>query len=194
MNEEIKFCTVRKVKDPTRGTSRSAGIDLYVPEDLTQAQLDKCQPIKQEIRALVEGKNGLVKQLQLFPQQRILIPSGVKCNIPKGYAGVIMNKSGVSSKTGLCKLAELIDEDYQGEIHINVVNTGNEVVKIVPGEKIAQMVLIPVMIAPLKKMGSVEELFSEGETERGVGGFGSTDKTKSEKPKKKPGRPSKKQK
>ena len=76
--DPIKFTKIRNVKTPTRGTPRSAGIDFYVPEDLTQSELDVKQPVKQEIRALVEGKFGLIKKLELFPNQRILIPSGIK--------------------------------------------------------------------------------------------------------------------
>lgn len=173
--DPIKFTKIRNVKTPTRGTPRSAGIDFYVPEDLTQSELDVKQPIKQEIRALVEGKFGLIKKLELFPNQRILIPSGIKMKIPTGYAGVVMNKSGVASKTGLDKLAELIDEDYQGEIHINVVNTGTNPVVIRPGDKIAQMIITPVYIADLEMKNSTDEVFTE-ETVRGEGGFGSTNK------------------
>ena len=173
--DPIKFTKIRNVKTPTRGTPRSAGIDFYVPEDLTQSELDVKQPVKQEIRALVEGKFGLIKKLELFPNQRILIPSGIKMKIPTGYAGVVMNKSGVSSKTGLDKLAELVDEDYQGEIHINVVNTGTNPVVIRPGDKIAQMIITPVYIADLELKNSVDEVFTE-ETVRGEGGFGSTNK------------------
>jgi dUTP pyrophosphatase len=95
--------------------------------------------------------------------------------IPTGYAGVVMNKSGVSSKTGLDKLAELVDEDYQGEIHINVVNTGTNPVVIRPGDKIAQMIITPVYIADLELKNSADEVFTE-ETVRGEGGFGSTNK------------------
>lgn len=173
--DPIKFTKIRNVKTPTRGTPRSAGIDFYVPEDLTQSELDVKQPVKQEIRALVEGKFGLIKKLELFPNQRILIPSGIKMKIPTGYAGVVMNKSGVASKTGLDKLAELIDEDYQGEIHINVVNTGTNPVVIRPGDKIAQMIITPVYIADLEMKNSTDEVFTE-ETVRGEGGFGSTNK------------------
>lgn len=173
--DPIKFTKIRNVKTPTRGTPRSAGIDFYVPEDLTQSELDVKQPVKQEIRALVEGKFGLIKKLELFPNQRILIPSGIKMKIPTGYAGVVMNKSGVSSKTGLDKLAELIDEDYQGEIHINLVNTGSNPIVIRPGDKIAQMIITPVYIADLEMKNSADEVFTE-ETIRGEGGFGSTNK------------------
>ncbi len=95
--------------------------------------------------------------------------------IPTGYAGIVMNKSGVASKTGLDKLAELIDEDYQGEIHINVVNTGTNPVVIRPGDKIAQMIITPVYIADLEMKNSADEVFTE-ETVRGEGGFGSTNK------------------
>ena len=74
-------------------------------------------------------------------------------------------------KVGAC----VIDEDYQGEIHLHVHNIGKEVVMIEPGMKLVQMILIPVLYDSIEEVSSIDELY-EVETERGEGGFGSTGK------------------
>lgn len=145
----MKIAKTRDVKTPTRGTNQSAGLDFYIPNDF--------------------------EEIVLAPGERALIPSGIKANVPEDMALIAFNKSGVASKLGLCKLAEVVDEDYQGEIHISVVNTntapfGN--VTLSPGQKIIQFVLIPVDYRiPIEV--EENELFSET-TVRGTGGFGST--------------------
>ena len=70
--------------------------------------------------------------------------------------------------------AKIVDEDYQGEIHIHLVNVGDEYVTIKPGTKIAQFILVPVDYDDISVVPR-NQLFSE-ESERGEGGFGSTDK------------------
>ena len=144
----MKITKIRDVITPTRGTSRSAGLDFYVPRDFG-------------------FKN-------LKPGERILIPSGIRANVPSGFALIAFNKSGVASKLGLGKMAEVVDEDYQGEIHISVVNTSNVSVRIESGQKIIQFVLIPINYA-LPIVVEENELYNET-TERGEGGFGSTDR------------------
>ena len=85
-----------------------------------------------------------------------------------------MNKSGVATKKGLIVGACVVDEDYQGEIHLHVINTSNERVSVEPGEKLVQMLLIPVFYDILEEVNSEEELFGGEQTVRGQGGFGST--------------------
>ena len=140
----MKFLKIRDVKDPSRGTSKSAGIDLFVPNDF-------------EYRTLSPG-------------QSVLIPAGLKANVPENYAFIAFNKSGVATKKHLAVGACVIDEDYQGEIHIHLVNVGNEYVTIKPGTKIAQFILVPVSYQGVEVVPEAE-LFPEA-TERGEGGFG----------------------
>ena len=92
----MKFLKIRPVKDPTRGTSKSAGIDLYIPFEITT--------------------------IELKPGESTLIPSGLKVDVPKNHVFVAMNKSGIATKKGLSVGACVIDEDYQGEIHIHLTN------------------------------------------------------------------------
>ena len=156
----MKYTKIRKVKSPTRGTSQSAGIDFYVPDEWNDGQ-----------------------PCSVPPGGRVLIPSGIKVNVPTGYALIAFNKSGVASKTGLVVGAAVVDEDYQGEIHLNMINTnqlietfencawsGHVVIK--PGDKLSQFILVPVNYANPVEV-ELENLYTET-SERGEGGFGST--------------------
>lgn len=147
----MKILKVRDVKTPTRGTTGSAGLDFYVPNDFPGTHY-------------------------LATSQSINIPSGIKVNIPEGYALIVMNKSGVALKKGLQVGACVIDEDYQGEIHIHVTNIGDGIAEIKPGEKLVQMLLIPIAYPGIEEVYKEEDLF-ETATQRGAGGFGSTGTT-----------------
>lgn len=147
-NLGLRVALIRDVKPPTRGTAGSAGIDFFVPNDYPQSLCT------------------------LAPGERCFIPSGVKANVPDGYALVAFNKSGVALKKQLFVGACVVDSDYQGEIHLHLVNTSNRHVEISPGEKILQFCLLPVDHGLISVVNE-EDLFSEI-TARGSGGFGST--------------------
>ena len=144
----MKIAKIRNVKTPTRGTEGSAGIDFYVPNDYPS---NLCL---------------------LRPGDRYFIPSGIKANVPNGYALVAFNKSGVALKKSLLVGACVVDSDYQGEIHLHLINVSDKAVIIEPGEKLVQFLLIPVEHCGIEEV-SEEDLF-ESETNRGAGGFGST--------------------
>lgn len=167
----LYFTKVRNVKSPTRGTKRSAGIDFYVPEFDERFIVD----LKSKNGSIMFEYDGEkpIPNIVLYPHNRILIPSGIYVKIHHNFALIAHNKSGVASKKGLDILASVVDEDYQGEIHLNVVNTGTENVIIQPGEKLVQFILIPVLYAKLQEVETLEGLYPEI-TERGTGGFGST--------------------
>jgi len=158
MSIDFFFVKTRQVKSPVRGTSESAGIDFFVPDDF--------EPV--EVR----------------PGSSILIPSGIKCAYPPGYALILFNKSGIATKYKLTSLACVCDSDYQGEIHISLINVGKDMVSINPGMKIAQFILVPISLAEPQELGSEEDLWSSwssmsasrqtSESSRGEGGFGST--------------------
>jgi dUTP pyrophosphatase len=170
----MKYSRIRNVLAPTRGTEKSAGIDFYMP--LFDEKFINDLISKNYWLDVSFAKEYLLetKKIMLQPQERILIPSGIKVNIPKGHVLIGFNKSGVSSKKGLDFLACVVDEDYQGEVHISLVNTGNDCVEINEHEKITQWVLLPVNYSKPEEV-KLEELYLET-TERGAGGFGSTDK------------------
>jgi len=106
-----------------------------------------------------------------------MIPSGVHAEIPIGYMGIYFNKSGVATKKRLLIGAQVIDTYYDGECHINVHNVSDRNVLIQSGDKLTQMVLIPVVHAQSLEV-PLDELYSgmKEEEHRGAGGFGSTDK------------------
>ena len=110
--------------------------------------------------------------MPIHPQERVLIPAGVKYNLEKGYALIAFNKSGVGSKKGLDVLACVGDSDYQGEFHISVVNTGSDIISIEEGEKLVQCLVLPIEL-PMVIETPEDQLYCEA-TERGDGGFGST--------------------
>jgi len=144
----MKLAKIRNVKTPYRGTDGSAGIDFFVPDDFPK---ELCT---------------------IQPNERFFIPSGIKANVPDGYALIAFNKSGVALKKGLMVGACVVDSDYQGEIHLHLVNTSYKAVTIEPGEKLTQFLLIPVNHCDVEVV-TPNQLFEE-ETERGSGGFGST--------------------
>lgn len=162
----LKFSKVRDVKSPERGTDRSAGIDFFVPN----------------------GQDYYVSQ-----HSDVLIPSGIKVDIPEGFMLMAADKSGVATSYMACVKAgrtpkndafnsaviigaKIIDEDYQGEIGLHLINVGNSPIVIRAGQKIAQFILVPVEYCAIEEVPE-DSLFST-KTQRGEGGFGSTNKKK----------------
>lgn len=139
---------IRKVSEnaiiPKRATGGSAGLDL-------------CACIDAPI-TLQGGETALV-------------PTGLAIELPSAdYGAFIFARSGLAIKhgIGLLNAVGVIDSDYRGEIKVGLINQINEAYTIEPGERIAQMVIMPVSMMP------VEEVDALGETDRGAGGFGST--------------------
>ena len=164
----MRIFKVKDVKTPTRGTAMSAGIDLYIPNEFF---------IKKEedlISAPTYGKD--IQTLKLEPGESVLIPSGIRVKVPKNRALIAFNKSGVAVKKNLMVGACVIDEDYTGEIHIDVKNVGNKETWIQAGEKIIQLLCIPVDYVSIIESKSEEECFGKSldTSERGQKGFGST--------------------
>lgn len=122
-----------------------------------------------------EGASGMdiraqvSQNLKIGPGERFLVPTGISVEIPTGYEIQIRPRSGLAIKKGITLLNTpgTIDSDYRGEIMIILANMGQEIFEIHDQDRIAQMVLCPVVKAEL-----VEQELSE--TDRGEGGFGST--------------------
>ena len=114
----------------------------------------------------------------LAPLSRINIPSGIYCQMENACRALIAhNKSGVASKHGLIYGAQVVDFEYHGEIHINVINTSSSVVRIYAGQKLMQFLEIPIFTSAIEEVDSLQDLY-DGATSRATGGFGSTDKEK----------------
>lgn len=114
----------------------------------------------------------LNESITVSPGQRVLVPTGLCFEIPPGYEIQARARSGwaIKSGMGLVNAPGTIDADYRGEVKIILINFGQEPVTIQDQDRIAQLVLCPVVQAEFIEM---EEL---GETDRGAGGFGSTGK------------------
>ena len=132
-------------KLPTYGTEFSAGADLYacLEEDVTIA-----------------------------PGETKAIPTGIAMEVPVGCAGLVYARSGLATKRGLAPANKVgvVDSDYRGEILVMLHNHGREAQTIGHGERVAQMVITPVLTPQYIE---TEEL---SDTKRGTGGFGSTGK------------------
>jgi dUTP pyrophosphatase len=109
--------------------------------------------------------------LSIAPQETVLLPTGIAIYIadPK-LAAVILPRSGLGHKHGIVlgNLVGLIDSDYQGELKISCWNRGSEPFTVNPGERIAQLVFVPVVQAAFEVVDAFTESF------RGEGGFGSS--------------------
>jgi dUTP pyrophosphatase len=109
--------------------------------------------------------------LQLAPGETTLIPSGLAIHVADaGLAAVLLPRSGLGHKHGIVlgNLVGLIDSDYQGQVFVSCWNRGDETFTIQPGERIAQMVIVPVVRADFE---IVDEFV---DSDRGAGGFGHT--------------------
>lgn len=128
---------------PTKATEGSAGFDLY---------------------------SCVTKPAPIEPNNRLLISTGIAIEIPSNCCGMICSRSGLAAKHGVFVLNApgIIDSDYRGEIKVLLCNLGTETIVIENGQRIAQLVIVPVITSELKLSNRLIE------TVRGAGGFGST--------------------
>ncbi len=130
---------------PTRGSEKAAGYDLYAAIDT---------PVR------------------ILPHQTVQIDTGLQFEIPDGYFAAIYARSGIAAREGLrpANCTGVCDSDYRGN-YIVALHNDSETIRIVsPGERIAQMVVMPYLSVSFEESGTLSE------TERGAGGFGSTGK------------------
>lgn len=110
------------------------------------------------------------EDIEIAPGATAFVPTGISMQIPEGYVGLIYARSGLACKQGLAPANKVgvIDSDYRGEIMVALYNHSDAKKTIADGERIAQMVITPYVMA------DYEEVDSLGDTTRGAGGFGST--------------------
>ena len=130
-------------KMPTRAHETDAGLDLY-------STVDTVLPVQSA------WSDGSVR-----------IDTGVHIEIPAGYVGFLKSKSGLNVNNGI-QSEGVIDAGYTGSICVKLYNHGSQAVVIKKGQKISQLVLLPIITPVLEQVDSLED------TERGNGGFGST--------------------
>jgi dUTP pyrophosphatase len=112
----------------------------------------------------------LGETVRLEPGQRFLVPTGLRLQLPAGYEAQVRPRSGLAVKYGITCLNSpgTIDSDYRGELKVLLINLGTEAFDIADGERIAQLVVAPVVTAGFMTVGQLSE------TIRGEAGFGST--------------------
>jgi dUTP pyrophosphatase len=145
MKLDIRILDARlREAPPAYSTAGSAGLDL---------------------RACVEAP------LQLAPGATALVPSGIAIHLSDpGYCALVLPRSGLGHRNGIVlgNLVGLIDSDYQGQLMVSLWNRGAEAFVIHPMDRIAQLIVVPVVQVALNVVDSF------GASERGAGGFGST--------------------
>ena len=145
--EKMSSIRVKKLHEnamlPTYGSEEAAGADLY-------ACLDEA--------------------VTVAPGETVWIPTGLAMEIPKGCAGLVYARSGLACKKGLAPANKVgvIDSDYRGPVTVVLYNHGNQPQTITHGERIAQMLITPVLTPAYEEAGDLTD------TGRGQGGFGST--------------------
>lgn len=140
-------------KDLQQKTPGSAGIDLMA----------------MSFPSISANNDGFI---DINPGEVVLIETGIAIHISdSGYAGIILPRSGLGHKKGLVlgNLVGLIDSDYQGGLKVSAWNRSSETIQISRKDRIAQLVIVPVVQPVFDVVDSFEE------SERGAGGFGSTD-------------------
>jgi len=136
----LKVILDENAKMPTKAHETDAGFDLYAPRDFS-----------------------------VVCNASIIIDTGVHIEIPKGYVGFLKSKSGLNVKHGIVGEG-VIDAGYTGSIVAKLYNNGHEPVRFEKGQKIIQIVFLPIPEVELEQVNSFEE------TERGDNGFGSSGK------------------
>lgn len=175
----IKLAKIRQVTSPERATGKSAGLDFYVPDSITIKEIvalnAKANLVNDLDYAVLATKDGQV--IKILVHNSVLIPSGVKVRMPHGKSLLFPNRSGIASKKKLINGAQLVDEDYTGEIFFNLINASRAknppVIK--PGEKLMQGVVINTNPLTVEQVDEAD-LYVDFESDRGDGSLGSSDK------------------
>ena len=151
----------RMVQPPTRANPSDAGLDLF-------------------FNPKHEGPfpSKTTDSVKIEPGQSVLLSTGFRFGVPHGYMMEIKNRSSVASKRSLVVGACVVDSGYDGEVFVNMHNIGKETQTIVPGDKIAQAVLVPVVHFRVLETGSGDlyDWYPITISDRGTGALGSTDK------------------
>lgn len=150
----IEYSRVRPdVKPPMRANPSDAGLDVFY-----------CPP------------DPKVSAKRVEPNSSVILPTGLRFGVPHGYMLEVKNRSSVAAKRSLIVGACVVDSGYDGEVFINLHNVGNEVQHIMAWDKIAQVVLVPVVhFRALETNGDLYEWYPITISNRGDGALGSTD-------------------
>ena len=193
-NPRLRFALSREVQLPKRAGANEAGIDFFIPKNLTVDDIMKANKdvpdvtIYEGVSEWVEvghvclhvNENGFITNMLLGAGSRIIIPSGVQALIePWNSELIAANKSGVSTKKGLIFGAQVVDSTYTGEIHISLINPGDSPQVISAGDKAIQFIHTPIFLTKIEQIGwdGLDGFLenSKNWSERGSNWQGSTD-------------------
>lgn len=134
--------------------------------------VQKMDPSAKLPKYAYEGDAGMdlfsFENMEVKAGERCLVSTGIKIAVPTGYAGLVWDKSGIATKHHITTIAGVIDSNYRGELKVALTNLGKESYNIKKGEKIAQMLIQPIVSGEIKEVEKLED------TERGESGFGSS--------------------
>lgn len=192
----IQFIKIRDVKSPVRNADENAGIDVYVPENtesfreaLFAKNVNSNKLAVVDVDLTAQERSWRVamnetKRLSYFditdgsihiaPHKAIIIPCGLMSKFENNKALIANNKSGIATKKQLIFGASVIDAGYQGEWHINLINTSDEYQTVNCGTKAVQFIPHYISVEQVEVLDSTPEEFYTSKSERGAGGFGST--------------------
>lgn len=155
---------------PKRGNPSDAGMDVFYCPDKNLKQVKGT-----DIEITYDGDE--VGKVLIRPGGNVMLPTGLKAGIPHGYALFVCNRGSMGAKKGLVFGAHIIDSGYEGEIFIDLHNISNYDRYIYQGDKIAQVILMPVVACIPLESGRAESLYGAYPitiSNRGEGMLGST--------------------
>ena len=164
----LRFALSREVQLPKRAGVNEAGIDFFIPKNLTTEDIKKANKDVPDI-VIFEGvsewpaagqvclhvnENGFITDIWFGAGSRLIIPSGVHALIePWASELIAANKSGISTKKGLIFGAQVVDSTYTGEIHISLINPGENPQVISAGDKAIQFIHTPILLTRVEQIG-----------------------------------------
>lgn len=160
------------VKAPTRDYG-NAGVDFFIP-NATVAFINAFNAKNEPENASMSVESD---KIFIMPHGRVNIPSGIRSFISPNVALEAHNKSGIATKHGLVFGASTVDANYQGIIHISLINTTDKVVVLPLGMKVVQFIPRLIDVSPIEVYNNIsfEEFYKDFEfSNRGEGAFGST--------------------
>ena len=163
------------VKKPERSFG-NAGVDFFIPEYSEEFRASFREKNDSENASLWLDTDGK-RFIRIEPHGRVNIPSGIRSRIDTNVALEAHNKSGIATKYGLIFGASTVDSNYQGIIHISLINTTNKTIELPLGMKIVQFIPRIIDISEIEVYDNIafEDFYKDFEhTNRGEGAFGST--------------------
>ena len=177
MDRRIQFTKIRDVKSPSRANANDAGTDFFIPYYTERFLADLKEKNKNNDITFVykiDEVGDQIVEMTLAPHAQINIPSGIKVNIlDKNTYLDADNKSGVATKYRLVVGAKVVDAGYQGEVHLNLINTSDEEVTLRTGQKIVQFIHKEYINTEWQEITN-EQYDAIEVSDRGTGGFASS--------------------